>query len=1663
MRSIFSRKGSSSSNYNQTQSNPLFTHTNKLRHEQSYSKISSAPSHIAASAYSQLQNHSGPLHKLTGGVPSVAVDQEDDFKCPVCLEDLRMKLKSEKGAVIPDCGHQLHESCFEAVYGSVVEARITGNVLGLCGVCRKDMQLTGNTGAHKGDQASLSHLRGPRMGASSSTSSKNKFAMVAGLVPSSNPGSQFKMKSITNNHSRNPLARFQTEDANYERYEEVCKEKLVDESDSDEFGFEISSRPNFGSAPSSRSRSRSRSRVGSRRKEDLNTALQDDELLPHCDLHHLPSAGFSPLPNQSRSVTKPFIRAICDTSTLIFNKHSRQTQNLTCMVSVELPTQYPFRPRSISLPVFGSTTSPIPPPINTLPVSNSSNSQTITSTPTTIATPTTTVGILSPFKSDASSPATAPSSTRSHRSNSYSSSVSAYNQLGPPPLIHSINPSLRSMQIPSSAASPKTFQFSNPDPFFASRDAQLNSDLLSLVSKAPTLQLPTSPADIEEVFQDLMDRIRDWKGHSPHDFGRLIYQGRVQVEKDSNRRDFVVCLFEEALLCISEDPNKMGPKEKPKLKLKGRVYIRHISTVTAQDDGERGLSLRVKMEDENLDEFVMRFDNTTELESWGLMIQRLLEMRKGNQTIRQDSQPKLPGASPPLGYLHQCHYKPTSRPATATPVVAPAVNPSVQRDMNNAFPSSGPTTAPFPDSNCFQHDPASGNRTSGSDSGYASSAYTSSSKTTYFASGTTLSSVGEEGNCYSYHASWAVRKGSNSSPPSQPTEVQIKESTASIKFLPYMNPNLVKSALARNPPTLSSPSYNGGFSSSIPVDPVDLCMILSIPIADNMNFVPNSNQLKLKLLQQSLQFLIHHLHPRSRLSLIIYTVGSESQSGSSIGFQLKSTPFLSIGDPKSFKRLEFVIQQIARSGDPSEILNSSNVDQYTSPFWDSENLDRSNSTSRSSPNSSNNNKKHDFARGFNKENDSEGIRGNAYSKGLDDSDTAHSGFGSDLDLRIRKWTKRLMMIERNEEKVSVVTAVNLALDIVLQRKQKNLLSGILVLHDGGDTSSRVEMQLVMARAEVADIPIHTIGWGKQHHPKTLWQLSTHSGGSYTFVKDWYTIKDALSGVVGGILSVGINKIRVRVSVPEMKWFKIKKVSGAPGFVLSSDGKYAEVELNELRFGERRDLLIEMEVKSAAQATKNQVYGHHAAQPNAILSRYPKATPPLRNEFGQENPIIRTGSDQSLFSVVEKGIEDVVGLEDAHKNLMESGFEEMNDDVPLIEVDASYKDPRARKEVPRLPRPVCLRVAVVSANEGTVGLLGSEEMEHKVDLLSSTNRETKIARRRIELLTSDSLSRASLLVSRRLDRQAFRLLNETSLIILKLIKSYYGIDLSRLLLTEKSNVDQIQYTNSRFGDVEDEDTRFLAGVGYGKYSSYTIPPAKPNGMKIKGTIKRPVEELESLLVLSGCLEVIDTVTIGIEEIDRGLKEVDRLMSRAGGEQLGDFDRESSGSAAAREVKIHKVYQKFDIEMKSWIGEQSGILRDQRCSFISNPEPVVLRRGWTNRGENYSKNTTEVGDYTDEMEHKSTIRDGDNDLLVLWILALHQQRNTKSSTVTPTLSHSSSVSSIRQKIQQASGDSQCTMKTNRRLGSLRSNKLEKIYFSSDYGILLRNMIGSWVASD
>ncbi|KAG8736379.1 hypothetical protein FRC11_002674, partial [Ceratobasidium sp. 423] len=88
-----------------------------------------------------------------------------------------------------------------------------------------------------------------------------------------------------------------------------------------------------------------------------------------------------------------------------------------------------------------------------------------------------------------------------------------------------------------------------------------------------------------------------------------------------------------------------------------------------------------------------------------------------------------------------------------------------------------------------------------------------------------------------------------------------------------------------------------------------------------------------------------------------------------------------------------------------------------------------------------------------------------------------------------------------DEVVDVVTAVNHGLDTVLQRKQKNPISGMVLVCDASDNSRKPQMDLLMARTEAASLPIHSFGYGKSHDPGPLWLISNATGGSYTFVRD----------------------------------------------------------------------------------------------------------------------------------------------------------------------------------------------------------------------------------------------------------------------------------------------------------------------------------------------------------------------------------------------------------------------------------------------------------------------------------------------------------------------------------------------------------------------------------
>ena len=270
------------------------------------------------------------------------------------------------------------------------------------------------------------------------------------------------------------------------------------------------------------------------------------------------------------------------------------------------------------------------------------------------------------------------------------------------------------------------------------------------------------------------------------------------------------------------------------------------------------------------------------------------------------------------------------------------------------------------------------------------------------------------------------------------------------------------------------------------------------------------------------------------------------------------------------------------------------------------------------------------------------------------------------------------------------------------------------------------MDLVLARAEAANVPIHSFGYGRSHDPASLWLMSNHTSGTYTFVKDWYDLRDCVAGCVGGMMSIGLLSMRLHLKIVDNHRFRIRKVSGGPSSILSADGQNVDVDVGELRYGERKEMLIELELDN----TDQQKMG------------------PSRNWDGRA----LNATDQFVQSM---GLGSLT-IDDA-PDFVDGIMDRMIDEVPVFEVDGSFFDPAAAKNVSRLAHPVLLTVTLLP-------------MSTNSQRPTSTVSDSVIVRRRMELLASDMITRALVLVSRRNFPQAQKIMGETRRILHTVLQS-----------------------------------------------------------------------------------------------------------------------------------------------------------------------------------------------------------------------------------------------------------------------------------------------------
>ncbi|CAK7263404.1 hypothetical protein SEPCBS119000_000465 [Sporothrix epigloea] len=303
-------------------------------------------------------------------------------------------------------------------------------------------------------------------------------------------------------------------------------------------------------------------------------------------------------------------------------------------------------------------------------------------------------------------------------------------------------------------------------------------------------------------------------------------------------------------------------------------------------------------------------------------------------------------------------------------------------------------------------------------------------------------------------------------------------------------------------------------------------------------------------------------------------------------------------------------------------------------------------------------------------------------------------------------------VGQKSHRADVVEGANVAMDLLMQRKYNNPIATIMLISDAS-TSDADSVDFVVSRAEAAKITIHSFGLGMTHKPDTMIELSTRTKALYTYVKDWMMLRECLAGCLGSMQTLSHQNVKLKLKLPEGSPAKLHKISGALQITKRATGRDAEALLGDLRFGDKRDILVQLVIMPA-------------------------------NSSQEQLP-------QDAWETIVSGLEALGGPVDQDEPRTMSVEE-----VPLIQADLSWGDILRDGTVVHMPRPSLLAITMLPATH-----------QHKPRLWQNNppiSPHPSIVQRRMELLTSDMLTRALTLVSRGQHERAHTLLSETRSIL-----------------------------------------------------------------------------------------------------------------------------------------------------------------------------------------------------------------------------------------------------------------------------------------------------------
>ena len=210
------------------------------------------------------------------------------------------------------------------------------------------------------------------------------------------------------------------------------------------------------------------------------------------------------------------------------------------------------------------------------------------------------------------------------------------------------------------------------------------------------------------------------------------------------------------------------------------------------------------------------------------------------------------------------------------------------------------------------------------------------------------------------------------------------------------------------------------------------------------------------------------------------------------------------------------------------------------------------------------------------------------------------------------------------------------------------------------------------------------------------------------------LRECLAGCLGALQTMSHQNVKLKLRLPEGSPAKFVKISGALQITKRATGKDAEASLGDLRFGDKRDILIQLVIS-----------------PDNAQEQLP----------------------QDPWESIVSGLEALGGPIDQEDQRTLS-----IEEVPLIQADLTWGDIIRDGTLTHLPRPSLLAITMLpptttQQKKQTWGNGGPPIPPHPL-----------VVQRRMELLTSDMLTRALTLVSRGQHDRAQHLLKETRSIL-----------------------------------------------------------------------------------------------------------------------------------------------------------------------------------------------------------------------------------------------------------------------------------------------------------